>query len=136
MLGTWVRVRIEVPRGGHVKRRPTGKIELVSPIGCPFAYGSIHGVQGADCDLADAIVLGPRRRAGEDVVVKVHGVIHFVDRGRPDDKWVCGEVPTSRERQWLATFFRIYALAKRARSPWARSGVSGTEWLEVGVPPG
>jgi inorganic pyrophosphatase len=123
-------VRIEVPRGGHVKRRPTGEVELISPLGSPFDYGSIIGVQGADGDLADAVVLGPRRRAGEEVTAAVHGVVRFLERGRIDDKWICGEAPSPQEQRRLARFFRWYASLKRVRHPGAATRVTGIAWWD------
>ncbi|MBA2320600.1 MAG: inorganic diphosphatase [Deltaproteobacteria bacterium] len=130
MLGTVVRVRVEVPRGGRVKRGPTGAVELVSPVGCPFDYGAIPALHAADGDPADAVILGPPRRAGEDALLVVHGVVHFRDRGIADDKWVCGDVPTEAEKRRILRFFRWYARLKTLRRPWRPSAVLGTTWHE------
>jgi inorganic pyrophosphatase len=128
VLGERVRVRIEVPRGGRIKRRPTGAIELVSPLGCPFDYGSIVGRAGADGDAADAVLLGPRRRRGDDVEAVVRGVVRFLDGGVEDDKWICGEPPTAGDRRRITWFFRVWGVLKRVRHPLRRSGVVRVEW--------
>ena len=47
-LPTRVRVRVEVPRGSLAKRGAHGQIEFLSPVPCPFHYGSVVGVLGAD----------------------------------------------------------------------------------------
>jgi inorganic pyrophosphatase len=36
-----VEVVIEVPRGSFLKRRSTGHIDFISPLPCPFNYGSV-----------------------------------------------------------------------------------------------
>jgi len=35
-------VLIEVPRGSFLKRGSTGSIDFVSPMTCPFNYGSVQ----------------------------------------------------------------------------------------------
>lgn len=109
-----MRVLIEVPKGGFVKRRADGSIDFVSPAPCPFNYGCVPGVVGGDGDPLDALVLGPRLAAGASVDRQVHAVVRFVDAGRVDDKLVCADHPPSRgERAAVVAFFRVYAQAKR-----------------------
>ena len=36
-----VEVVIEVPRGSFLKRGSTGHIDFISPLPCPFNYGSV-----------------------------------------------------------------------------------------------
>jgi hypothetical protein len=36
-----VEVLIEIPRGSFVKRGSTGHVDFVSPLPCPFNYGSV-----------------------------------------------------------------------------------------------
>lgn len=128
MFGETVRVRIEVAQGGRVKRRPTGVVELLSPLPCPFDYGSIIGLAGPDGEDADAVVLGPPRRAGDDVAVLVRGVVRFLDAGVVDDKWVCGTVPTAADKLRIVRFFTRWGWLKRLRHPRARSGVIAVQW--------
>ena len=59
-----VEVVIEVPRGSFLKRGPTGHIDFVSPLPCPFNYGAVPTHLGLEGDLLDALVLGPRLRYG------------------------------------------------------------------------
>jgi hypothetical protein len=54
-----VEVVIEVPRGGFVKRDRHGQVVFVSPLPCPYNYGSVPTHLGLEGDLLDAIVLGP-----------------------------------------------------------------------------
>lgn len=109
-----VTVVIEVPRGDFVKRGADGVAEYVSPLPCPFNYGSVREELGGDGDPLDAVVLGGRQRRGARVTVPVRARVRFVDGGRPDDKLVCSESePTARERWLVTTFFAWYARAKR-----------------------
>jgi inorganic pyrophosphatase len=111
--GERVRVRIEVPRFGFVKREEGLGIEYISPIPCPFNYGCLPDVPAPDGDPQDAIVLGPRLPAGTLVDVGVFGVVHFRDAGAVDDKLICGHAPSPREVRALVAFFRCYAIARR-----------------------
>lgn len=107
-----VRVRVEVPRFGLVKRGTEG-VEYVSPVPCPFNYGSVPDRPAPDGDALDAVVLGPRLRAGAEVDVPVHAVVRFLDDGAVDDKLVCGRSPTDADLAGVATFFRVYAVVRR-----------------------
>ena len=116
-----VRVVIEVPRGGVVKRRTDGRIDFISPLPCPYNYGSIPGVVSGDGDDLDALVLGPRLRLGTVIVVPVRDVVRFVDRGREDPKVVCSAEPlTEADRRGIERFFTVYAGFKRGLARWRR----------------
>ena len=108
-----VEVVVEVPRGGFVKRRTNGAIAFVSPLPCPFNYGSVPGSHAADGDPADAVVLGPRLERGHHGTWPVRAVVRFTDAGRIDDKLVCGPPLRQRDCMVLKAFFSVYALAKR-----------------------
>jgi inorganic pyrophosphatase len=113
--GVEVTVRIEVPRGGLVKRRADGRLDYVSPVPCPFNYGCVPDRAGGDGDPQDAVLLGPRRPAGHEQRTTVRAVDRFVDAGRPDDKWICGDrAPTWAERALVIGFFRGHAVLKAA----------------------
>ena len=58
-----VEVVIEVPRFSFLKRGSTGHIDFISPLPCPFNYGSVPTHLGMEGDLLDALVLGPRLRS-------------------------------------------------------------------------
>lgn len=108
-----VRVRIEVARGSFVKRRPAGEIDLVSPLPCPFDYGSIVDTRAPDGDPLDAVVLGTRSGVGTCIEASVRAVLGFVDRGEFDPKVVCAAAPLgNRERQAVERFFHRYAWLK------------------------
>lgn len=110
-----VEVVIEAPRFTMVKRRSDGRIDFVSPLPCPYNYGSCPGRWGGDGDPLDAVVMGPRLSKGTCVKARVVGVIDFVDGGMADPKVVCSTRPLGRgERRGLAAFFTVYALGKRA----------------------
>jgi len=109
-----VEVVIEIPRWSFRKRGTSGHVDFVSPIPCPFNYGSIHDYVGGDNDLLDAVVLGPRLPLGERVRVKVHGAVGFTDRGIYDDKLICSHRPLKPVcRKLILFFFHFYALCKR-----------------------
>ncbi len=109
-----VRVHIEVARGGLVKRRPDGSVDFISPLPCPYNYGSVVGSRAADGDPVDAIVLGPRLAVGHIGEFEVRAAIRFIDAGDIDDKLICAAGPlTAAQRRGVMLFMRTYALAKR-----------------------
>ncbi len=110
-----VDVVIEVPRGGFVKRGADGGVDFVSPLPCPFAYGSAPDYAAEDGDPADVVVLGEGLPRGARVRRPVVATVAFLDAGLRDDKWVCRAGPLRRrDRVALRAFFTLYALAKRA----------------------
>jgi inorganic pyrophosphatase len=109
-----IRVVIEVPRGGFIKRRSDGSFDFISPLPCPYNYGSLIGTRASDGEPVDALVLGPPLRHGDEVEVTVRAAIGFVDAGVFDPKVICADHPLTRqERRKVARFFRRYALFKR-----------------------
>jgi inorganic pyrophosphatase len=110
----WLEVVIEIPRWSFLKRGSNGRIDFVSPVPCPYNYGSVPGLLGLEGDLLDALVLGPRLRRGARVRVAAHGAVGLLDRGLYDDKLVCSVAPPSAaERQRIQLFFLVYGWAKR-----------------------
>jgi inorganic pyrophosphatase len=108
-----VDVVIEIPRGSFLKRGSTGHIDFVSPLPCPFNYGSVPRYVGLEGDLLDALVLGPRLPLGACVRVKAWGAVILTDRGMSDDKLVCSDRPlTLGERRKILRFFHFYAKCK------------------------
>src|SRR5437764_5233359 len=79
-------VVIEIPRWSFLKRGSSGRLDFVSPLPCPFNYGSVRELVGGDDDYLDAIVLGPRLPRGARVRVGVWGAVGLTDRGMYDDK--------------------------------------------------
>ena len=84
-----VEVVIEIPKGSFIKRGSTGHVDFVSPLPCPYNYGSVPNYVGLEGDLLDALVLGPRLQAGTLLRVKAWGAVTLTDRGMSDDKLVC-----------------------------------------------
>ena len=114
-----VEVIIEIPRFSFLKRGSTGHLDFVSPIPCPFNYGSVPGYVADDRDWLDALVLGPRLPAGTRLEVPAFGAVGFTDRDIYDDKLVCGACePTEVQRQQVLRFFHRYARAKRVLNLW------------------
>jgi len=127
-------VVIEIPRGSFLKRGSTGEVDFVSPLPCPYNYGSVPQYLGLDGDLLDAVVLGPRLPAGSRLRVKAWGAITLRDRGMVDDKLVCShQALRPGERRKLLRFFGFYALCKGmlnfARRRPGRNACEG--WLEL-----
>jgi inorganic pyrophosphatase len=129
-----VEVVIEIPRGSFLKRGSTGHVDFVSPLPCPFNYGSVPDYVGLEGDLLDALVLGPRLRLGARIKVPARGAVTLADRGMIDDKLVCSEAPlTASQRRSVLRFFRFYAKCKRLLNLWrGRPGRTGCDgWCEA-----
>ncbi|MDX2504480.1 MAG: inorganic diphosphatase [Gammaproteobacteria bacterium] len=108
-----VEVIIEIPRGSFLKRGSTGELDFISPLPCPFNYGSVPALIGLEGDLLDAVVLGPRLSLGTKVKVYAWGAVGLTDRGLYDDKLICSHSPIPPWKQRLILlFFMIYAKAK------------------------
>jgi inorganic pyrophosphatase len=108
-----IEVVVEVPRGSFIKRGSTGHVDFISPLPCPFNYGSVPKYLGGEGDLLDAVVLGPRLRPGTRLTVKARGAVTLTDRGMSDDKLICSARPlTDAERRRVLRFFGFYARCK------------------------
>jgi inorganic pyrophosphatase len=129
-----VEVVIEVPRGSFLKRGSTGRVDFISPLPCPFNYGSVPGYIGLDGDLLDALVLGPRLSLGARVRVKAWGAVIMTDGGLIDDKLVCSDYcPDAAQRREVLKFFCFYAKCKGMLNIWrGRPGRNACEgWCEA-----
>jgi len=116
-----VDVVIEIPRGSFLKRGSTGHIDFVSPLPCPFNYGSVPDYLGLEGDLLDALVLGPRLPLGTRITVAAWGAVILTDRGMTDDKLVCSDMrPSASQRRRVLRFFRFYAKCKGLLNIWRR----------------
>ncbi|MEJ7667675.1 MAG: inorganic diphosphatase [Casimicrobiaceae bacterium] len=116
-----VQVVIEVPRGSFLKRDSTGRVDFVSPLPCPFNYGSVPNYLGLEGDLLDALVLGPRLPLGARIEVYVWGAVTLTDRGMTDDKLICSDhAPDASERLQVLRFFHFYAKCKGLLNVWRR----------------
>ena len=108
-----VEVVIEVPRGSFLKRGSTGRVDFISPLPCPFNYGSVPKYLGLEGDLLDAVVLGPRLPVGAEVRVEAWGAVVMADRGLSDDKLICSSLPiTPAQKRNVLRFFQLYAKCK------------------------
>jgi inorganic pyrophosphatase len=116
-----VDVVIEVSRGSFLKRGSTGQVDFISPLPCPFNYGSVPAYVGLEGDLLDALVLGPRLAFGTRIRVKAWGAVILTDRGMTDDKLVCSDHPVNlAERRKVLRFFHFYAKCKGLLNVWRR----------------
>jgi inorganic pyrophosphatase len=108
---------IEVPRGGLIKRNEHGDIDYISPMPCPFNYGSVLQIKGEDGDLQDAILLGKKKSVGFCGEYQLLGQVLFMDKGEEDHKWIFSEknIIRLRDKVVLHAFFRIYAKIKKIR---------------------
>jgi inorganic pyrophosphatase len=84
-----VEVVIEIPRGSFLKRDCNGGIDFISPLPCPYNYGSVREYIGGEGDYLDAVVLGPRLAAGSRVTVSAFGAVGLSERFMYDDKLIC-----------------------------------------------
>ncbi len=116
-----IEVVIEVPRGSFLKRGSTGHLDFISPLPCPFNYGSVPAYVGQEGDLLDALVLGPRLPLGSRTRIRAWGAVILTDRGMTDDKLVCSaRAPNQAERHKVLRFFRFYARCKGLLNLWRR----------------
>jgi inorganic pyrophosphatase len=116
-----VEVVIEIPRGSFLKRGSTGHVDFISPLPCPFNYGSVPSHLGLEGDLLDAVVLGPRLRLGARRRVKAWGAVILTDRGMSDDKLICSDRPLDPSaRHQVLRFFHFYATCKGLLNFWRR----------------
>lgn len=116
-----VEVVIEVARGSFLKRGFNGHLDFISPLPCPFNYGSVPKYLGLEGDLLDAVVLGPRLSRATRIRVKVWGAVMLTDRGMTDDKLICSHNPLdSSERREVLRFFHFYAKCKGLLNVWRR----------------
>lgn len=106
-------VVIDVPRLGFIKRDDAGHVDFISPLPCPFNYGSVPNTLSGDGDREDAVVLGAALPRGTAVRVPVVARVDFVDAGLPDPKWICSFFPLSdADRRLVSAFFGFYAHSK------------------------
>jgi len=127
-------VVIEIPRGSFLKRGSTGHVDFISPLPCPFNYGSVPNLVGLEGDLLDAVVLGPRLPLGTRVRVKAWGAVTLTDRGMSDDKLICSTKPLGlSEQHQMLQFFRLYARCKALLNWWRRRpGRNGCDgWIDA-----
>lgn len=116
-----VEVVVEIPRGSFLKRGSTGHIDFVSPLPCPYNYGSVPKFLGLEGDLLDALILGPWLPAGTCRRVKAWGAVMLTDRGMTDDKLICSDRrPSPSECENVLRFFGFYAKCKGALNFWRR----------------
>lgn len=124
-------VVIEVPRMGFIKRKDDGGIDYISPLPCPFNYGSVPNTVSGDGDREDAVVLGPRLARGERVRMSVVARVDFQDAGLPDPKWICAPGSlTAEDRNKVISFFKFYARSKTLLNA-LRGKPSGTRYLGI-----
>lgn len=108
-----VTVEIEIPRGSFLKRGSGGQVDFISPLPCPYNYGSVPNLIGGEGDLLDAVVLGPRLARGAVVRVPAWGAVGLTERNMYDDKLICSSLPPdSQQRKRILGFFRFYARCK------------------------
>lgn len=131
-------VTIEIPRGSFRKVGSTGELDFLSPLPCPFNYGSVPDRLGLEGDLLDAVVLGPRLPAGAQVRAFACGAVRLRDRGLCDDKLICFTAPPAtadirRARRLALAFFRLYGWAKGLLNLWRRRpGRTGDpDWISA-----
>ena len=134
-----VQVVVEVSKGGRIKWGANGRLDFVSPIACPFNYGSIPNILGPDGDPLDVVVLGPKLPRGSHHNVVIVGRIGFQDAGVSDDKWVGRLVSleepervTNGEKRRVERFFRVYGVVK-CMAHWIKgtggaTGFLGSNW--------
>ena|SRR5690242_16030145 len=131
-----VDVVIEIARGSFLKRGSNGHIDFISPLPCPYNYGSVPTHIGLEGDLLDAIVLGRRLPLGTELRTRAWGAVTFTDRGMSDDKLICGDrAPTLSQCRNVLRFFHFYARCKGLLNVWrGRPGRNGCDgWCNAAL---
>lgn len=131
-----LQVVIEIPRGSFLKRGSTGRLDFISPLPCPFNYGSVPAYLGLDGDLLDAVVLGPRLKRGTRIGIRPIGAVGMTDCGIYEDKLICAHRSiTEQRRSWILLFFRFYAGCKGVLNLFrGRRGRTACEgWRDAGT---
>ncbi len=114
-MGRSVQLRVETPAWTRTKFRADGSVDFVAPLPCPWAYGSLPNTLSGDGDPLDGLLLGDRPARGAIVNTQVQGIVFFIDADADDHKLICAARPLSlRRRVAIKSFFRVYAIAKRA----------------------
>lgn len=91
------KVVIEIPKGNVNNKyeydEVSGEFKLdfvFKNIVWPYNYGFFPGTLGGDGDTLDAIVLSSNPlKQGQEVMVKIIGMMEVVDRGEEDNKIIC-----------------------------------------------
>jgi inorganic pyrophosphatase len=108
-----VDIVIEIPRGSFLKRGSTGRLDFISPLPCPFNYGSVPTLVGLEGDLLDVVVLGQRLDRGTQLRMPAWGAVVLRDRGMVDHKLICSaQPPDETARAAVLRFFGFYARSK------------------------
>jgi inorganic pyrophosphatase len=129
-------VIVEIARWGLVKRAERGGIDLISPLPCPFNYGSVPSTHAADGDREDVVLLGSRLPIGHRLRAPVLGRVRFIDAGCDDDKWLCGAIPLGAgDRLQVELFFATYARVKRVLNA-LRGRTGATRYAGLELRPG
>jgi len=131
---TELEVLVEIPKGSFLKRGSSGHIDFVSPLPCPYNYGSVPDYIGLEGDLLDALILGPRLALGTRIKVRAWGAVTLIDRGMADDKLVCSSQRPSRlQCERVIAFLGLYARCKGVLNALrAQSGRNAVErWISV-----
>lgn len=129
-----VEVVIEVCRGGFIKRGSRGKFDFLSPVPCPYNYGSVQQYIGGDGDYLDGIVLGPRLPRGSRVRVQAWGAVGMTEGQVYEDKLVCSPYALSEDDQRkVLSFLRCYASCKSLLNAFrGRAGKVNVEsWVDA-----
>lgn len=136
MIKGILEVVIETPRFSFTKYKDDGSVDYMSPIPCPFNYGSVPGTVSGDGDRLDAIVLGKRLKGGTHIKVPIIGRVIFFDKGEEDPKYICSENPmTFGQKITIKLFFFFFSFAKQVlnklRGKKGLTKYNGIELLEA-----
>jgi inorganic pyrophosphatase len=118
-----LQIIIETPKFSFIKYKDDGSVDYISPIPCPFNYGSVPNTTSGDGDRLDAIVLGKKLKGGSRAEVPVIGRVVFWDKGEEDPKYICSDKPiTNLQKLTLISFFLFFSVAKKVLNKIRRKG--------------
>ncbi len=124
-----MKIKIDTPAYSFIKYKDDGSIDYISPVFCPFNYGSIPDTLAPDGDRLDAILLGKRISRGQEIEADSVGRVYFYDAGEVDNKEILSQTSTtSMERFLVKMFFALFSFAKKILNK--AKGKNGRTYVE------
>lgn len=97
-----------------IKRDDDGDVDYISPLPCPFNYGSILGTVSEEGDRMDAIVMGGKIRKDHNIKLNPLAEVVFYDAGNYDPKMVfsLNNKLSFLDKLGIRLFFMFFSIAK------------------------
>lgn len=109
-----MKIIVDTPKWGFIKKKDDGSIDYISPFPCPFNYGSILDTEGEDGDREDIVVLGKKLKSGtQDCLANRVAIVSFYDKGEFDPKHIYSDKELNTiDKLKLYSFFSLFSVLK------------------------